>query len=191
MGALPKTRMTVDEYLRWSESQGEGRYELVGGEVIMMSPETVRHVAIKNEAWLALRTAIVDAGLACRAYGDGVGILIDDETVREPDITVQCKPADLDSLVLDEPVVVVEVISPSSIRSDTGAKVAEYFRVASVRHYLIIDPFGGSVIKHSRSDADRPILTEIHRSGVIAIDPPGLHVSTESLLGSGANTHLE
>ena len=55
MGALPKTRMTVDEYLRWAQTQESGRYELVDGQVVMMSPETVRHVHVKNEAWLALR----------------------------------------------------------------------------------------------------------------------------------------
>jgi Uma2 family endonuclease len=184
MVALPKTRMTAKEFLHWSQEQDQGRYELVGGEVVMMSPETVRHVDVKNQAWLTFRNAIEKARLSCRAYGDGVGVRIDQFTVREPDMSIQCRPAPPDSLLLDEPMVVVEVISPTSVRSDTGAKVAEYFKVPSVRHYLIIDPFNSAVIRHSRPDDGEVLMTEIHRSGLIVLDPPGLTVRTEDLLSN-------
>lgn len=184
MGALPDEKMTADEYLRWAKTQAGGRHELVGGDVVMMSPETVRHVEVKSEAWLTLRNAIGEAGIDCRAYADGVSIRIDDETVREPDVTVQCSPADQDAQLLAEPVIVVEVMSPSSVRSDTGAKLAEYFTVPSVRHYLIVDPFNRLVIRHSRQGEERTIGTEIHRAGAIALDPPGITFSTEDLFGS-------
>jgi Uma2 family endonuclease len=187
MVALPKTRMTASEFLHWSQEQEQGRYELVGGEVVMMSPETVRHVDVKNQAWLTFRNAIEKARLSCRAYGDGVGIRIDQFTVREPDMSIQCKPVSPDSLLLDEPVIVVEVISPTSIRSDTGAKIAEYFKVPSVRHYLIIDPFNSAVIRHSRSEVDQVMMTEVHRSGPIVLDPPGVEVRTEDLLRTDSN----
>ncbi|PSJ64459.1 Uma2 family endonuclease [Kumtagia ephedrae] len=185
MVALPKTKLAVQDYLRWSQSQAEGRFELVGGEVIMMSPETVRHVQIKNEAWLALRNAIKRAGLQCTAFGDGVGIRIDDATVREPDVSVQCKPADPDSLLIDEPIIVLEVVSLSSVRSDTGAKVAEYFRVPSILHYLIVDPFSRSLIHHSRGDEKYPISTRIITSGEVELSPPGLIVAVSDFLTEG------
>ncbi|MBA3448317.1 MAG: Uma2 family endonuclease [Pseudaminobacter sp.] len=183
--------MTADEYLHWSQEQPDGRYELVSGEVVMMSPETVRHVAVKNQAWLTFRNAIEKARLSYRAYGDGVGVRVDQFTVREPDMSIQCKPVSPDSLLLDEPVVVVEVILPTSVRSDTGAKVAEYFKVPSVRHYLIIDPFNSAVIRHSRPDEGAVMMTEIHRSGLIVLDPPGLTVRTEDLLFNDTNQDQE
>lgn len=182
MGALPKARMTAAEYLRWSSKQEHGRFELVAGEVVMMSPETIRHIRVKSEAWLAIRNAIRKAGVPCTAYGDGAGVRIDDLTVREPDAAVQCAPADQDSLLLDEPIVVVEVLSPSSTRSDTGAKVLDYFRVASIKHYLIVDPVGAAVIHHRRTGSDS-IATDIHRSGSISLDPPGLVVPVAEMLG--------
>lgn len=187
MVALPKTRMTSAEYLRWAQMQGDGRFELVGGEVIAMSPETVRHVSIKNEIWLSLRNAIGRGGLSCRAYGDGVGIKIDETTVREPDVSVQCKPLDQDALLLDAPVIVVEVVSLSSVRSDTGAKVAEYFRVPSICHYLIVDPFTLNVIHHARSVADDAIRTSILTSGTIELTPPGFTIQVEELLGAASS----
>jgi Uma2 family endonuclease len=94
-------------------------------------------------------------------------------------------------MVLDNPVVVIEVVSPSSERSDTGAKVADYFRVSSIRHYLIIDPYGRSVIRHSRPKADGLISTEVHLTGEIKLDPPGLTVAAEDLLGSEVRAPLE
>lgn len=189
--ALPKAKMNASEYLRWSQAQDDGRFELVGGEVVMMSPETVRHVQIKNEAWLALRNAISKAGIGCTAYGDGAGVKINETTVREPDVSVQCAPADPDSLLLDQPIVVVEVVSPSSSRSDTGAKVAEYFRVPSILHYLIIDPASRAVIQHSRTVGSSSIVTNIHRSGSITLDPPGLEVRVEDLLAKDSRSEEE
>ena len=188
MVELPNARLTTAEFLQWSTEQDRGRYELVGGTVVMMSPETLRHVQVKNEAWLALRSAIAAAGLPCTAYGDGAGVRIDDASVREPDVSVQCRPADPDSLLLDEPVIVVEVVSPSSSRSDTGAKVADYFRVPSIRHYLIIDPSGRVVIQHSRPDVASPITTSVHHSGRIELVPPGLVVTVEDLLARSSNS---
>jgi len=183
MGALPKTRMTVDEFLRWAQTQESGRYELIDGQVVMMSPETIRHVHVKGEAWLALRNAIVKAGVPCTAFTDGVGVRIDEHGMREPDISIQCRPADPNSLVLEAPVVLVEVISPSSSREDTGAKVGEYFGIATVQHYLIIDPVRMSVIRHSRTAGSQKLETEIHRSGSIELNPPGITVPVSDLLG--------
>ena len=58
-------------------------------------------------------------------------VVIDNDTSREPDAAVQCDVAiDLDSMVLEAPLIVVEVVSPSSERDDTGDKLVEYFSVA-------------------------------------------------------------
>jgi Uma2 family endonuclease len=183
MGALPKTKMNVDEYLRWTEAQDTGRFELVQGEVIMMSPETNRHLDVKSEAWLAFRTALKKAKSKCRAIADGAGVRIDQSTVREPDFAVQCAPRDPDSVLLNEPLIVAEVVSPSSKRSDTGSKVAEYFRVASIQHYLIIDPFTSTIILHSRDANGGDLHTRFFKNGEIELTPPGISVSVADLLG--------
>lgn len=185
MAALPKAKMTANEYLQWSADQDEGRFELVDGEVVMMSPETVRHVEVKAEVWLALRRAISKADLSCQAYNDGIGIRIDNETIREPDASVQCGPVDPDALILDKPIVVVEVVSPSSARSDTGAKVAEYFSVDSILHYLIVDPIRHSVVAHSRAHVDATIQTKILNSGRLDLSPPGIALEVADLFGGG------
>lgn len=183
MGALPKKRMTVDEFLRLAHEREMGRCELVDGQVVKRAPQTVREVHVKGEAWLALRNSISRAGLPCCAFGSGAGIRINKHELREPDISIQCKPVDPDALVLEAPVVLVEVVSPSSSQRDTGAKVGEYFGIATLRHYLILDPVHRSVIRHSRLAGSEKLETEIHRTGFIELNPPGMTVDVADLLG--------
>jgi Uma2 family endonuclease len=64
MTALPKTRMTVDEYLAWVEEQ-PGRYELLDGAVLAMSPEGAGHAEKKAAVHAALLAGIRARGLAC------------------------------------------------------------------------------------------------------------------------------
>ena len=184
MTAQRKIKMTADQFLKLASRQTNGRYELVDGEIVAMSPERVRHAQVKAEAWLALRNAIQAAGLPCEAYTDGVTVIIDEHRAREPDASVQCKPADPDSLVLDEPMIVVEVVSPSSGYQDGGQKVFDYFSVTSIQHYLLIDPDRRHVIHYKRlEDGDDRLVTRPVSSGSIDLSPPGFSVTVEDLLG--------
>lgn len=185
MTALPKHCMTVEEFIPWAMAQPSGRYELVGGRIVAMAPERARHNLVKLAVARVLQDAVRRAGLDCTVFTDGMTVKIDATTAREPDASLQCGVTlDLDSLVLEKPLLVVEVVSPSSEHEDTGAKVAEYFSVASIEHYLIVDPFRAVVIHHQRQGAG-DIRTMIHNSGVLRIDPPGLDVAVAELIAIG------
>src|SRR5205085_8948379 len=80
--ALPKQRMKVPEFLAWAEAQPQGRYELVNGEVVVMAPERVRHNLVKAAVFRALDNAVRTANLPCTVFTDGVGIVINESTVR-------------------------------------------------------------------------------------------------------------
>jgi Uma2 family endonuclease len=182
MTAQPKQRMTVSEFLVWASAQKRGRYELVRGEVVAMAPERARHNLVKLAVAKALSEAVARANLPCTVFTDGMTVVIDNATSREPDAAVQCDVAtDLDSMVLAAPLIVVEVVSPSSERDDTGEKLVEYFSVASIRHYLIVNPFRRVVIHHARDDAGT-IVTRIMIDGTIDLTPPGMEVAVGDLL---------
>ena len=186
MAALPKHRMNVTEFFAWEELQeGDARFELVNGEVISMSPERARHVQVKARAWLALRNAVEKSGSGCAVFMDGMTVVINEHTAREPDVSIQCKPVDSETTFLDEPIAVVEVISPSSTRSDTGAKVAEYLSVPSIRHYVIIDPYASVLIHHERDSDGGSIKTSIVASGDLALSQLGISVPVAELLFAG------
>ena len=176
--------MTVDQFLAWLEEGPEGaRYELVAGEVVAMAPERAAHARLKAEVWLALREGIRSAGLNCEALPDGMTIKIDEHTAYEPDAVVHCGPrlAD-DVLLVPEPVIVVEVLSPTTKAHDAGAKLADYFRLPSVRHYLLVRTGRPTVIHHRRGDRGA-IETRIITSGDLRLDPPGLELDLRQIYG--------
>jgi Uma2 family endonuclease len=176
MTALPKTRLTVDEYLAWAEQQ-PGRFELLDGAVVAMSPEGAGHAERKAAVHAALLAAIRSRGLAYYALPDGMTVRIDDATAYEPDALVYCGKKLLPSAVeVPNPVVVVEVLSPSTRHIDPSAKLADYFRLPSIAHYLIVDPEKPRIIHHARA-IDDTILTRIVSDGTIRLDPPGLELA--------------
>lgn len=181
--AIPQLpRMTADAFLAWAVDQPKRpRYELVAGELVMMAPERSAHALVKARVWLVLQQAIEAAGLRCIAYPDGMAVRIDDDTVYEPDALVRCgEPLADDEVKVTDPVIVVEVLSPSSRARDTGAKLEDYFRMPSLRHYLIVKTENRTVVHHQRQD-DGTIQTRIARSGTLRLDPPGLDATVEAM----------
>lgn len=183
MTALAKLRMNVDEYLVWAAGQ-PGRHELFRGEVYAMSPETVGHVETKGRVYAALAAGIQRGGLPCYPLGDGATIRVDDATAYEPDALVYCGEKLLPTaLEIPNPVILVEVLSPSTHRVDVSLKLAGYFKLPSVVHYLIFDPMQPVVIHHQRGTGDT-ILTKIIAEGEIALDPPGLTIVLADIYGA-------
>jgi Uma2 family endonuclease len=179
----PPGRMTVDQFIGWAMAQPDGRHELVAGQVVAMAPEQAGHARRKAEIWLALRDGIKAAGLSCEALPDGMTVKIDEHTAYEPDAIVHCGEALADeAVIVPAPVIVVEVLSPSTATRDTGAKLADYFGVPSVRHYLIVRTDRPTVIHHRRGGGEA-IETRIVTSGALALDPPGITLDLERIYG--------
>jgi Uma2 family endonuclease len=169
-------RMTSDEFIAWAMEQGR-RYELAAGEVVGIAPERSAHALTKARAWRRLTEAVEAAGLQCDVYPDGMTVEVDLGNVYEPDALVRCGPRLPDDAVkLNDPVIVVEVLSPSTRARDSGAKLIDYFRLPSVHHYLIFRTEDRAIIHHARN-ADGTILTRIVREGTLRLDPPGITVS--------------
>lgn len=179
----PPGRMTVEQFLDWAMRQPDGRYELVDGEVIAMAPERAAHARLKYRICRALDDAIRARGLACEALPDGMTVRIDAHTAYEPDAVVQCgEPMPGDDVVVPAPMIVVEVLSPHTTSRDVGAKLADYFQVPSVRHYLIVRTDRPSIIHHRRED-DARIETRIVTGGTLTLDPPGIELDLDRLYG--------
>lgn len=183
MTAAPRPRMTADDFIAWATSRPEGeRYELVAGELVAMSPERAGHNESKGNAYFALRLAIRERGLSCWVYADGMAVRVDDETIYEPDVLVRCGDRlDADAVEVTDPVVLVEITSPSTSRVDTHQKLADYFRIPSLRHYLIVNIKRRTVVQHERVEGGE-VRTRIVTSGVIELRPPGLELEVAALL---------
>jgi Uma2 family endonuclease len=176
--------MTVQDFLAWADAQSEPlRAELINGQIVPMSPERIAHNRAKIAVLFALRQAMAAAGVEGEVFTDGLTVPIDDHTAYEPDALVRCgAPLPRDQMTVTDPIIVVEVRSPTTAHMDTSAKLVGYFKLASVRHYLFIDPDARSVTHHSRA-IDGAISAVVFTSGTMRLDPPGIAVETADLFG--------
>jgi Uma2 family endonuclease len=176
-----QTEFTADEFIAWALEQPTGRFELNNGVVVAMAPERASHNQAKLNAAIALHSAIGARGLPCRTMTDGMSVRVNDRTVYEPDALVRCgPPLPGDAIEVTDPILVVEVVSPSSRGVDKGAKLASYFSLPSVRHYLIVDTNNRLVIHHWR-DEKGDIAVRIVHDGPLTLDPPGFPIDIRDI----------
>jgi Uma2 family endonuclease len=179
----PDGWMSRAEYRLWAADR-PGRFERINGQVVAMAPERVGHARIKGEVFVALRSAIAAAGLPCEVLVDGPTIEVG-ESDYEPDVIVRCGTDVVsdDSLVVPDATVIVDVLSPTTRRTDVSQKLVDYFRVPSVQHYLILFADRVQAIHHRRV-GDR-IETRVLTDGDVTLDPPGMTVTLGSFYPRG------
>ena len=172
----PEARMTREDYRAWAEQQSSHRFERIEGVVVAMAPERLGHIRRKRSACEALRVAVQRAGRPCEVFADGVTVEVGDSDY-EPDAVLRCGEGRLpdNAITVPDPLVIVEVLSPNTSGVDRSLKLRDYFRLPSVRHYLIVWPDTPRIAHHTRlSTGD--IATRVVTSGAITLDPPGLTV---------------
>lgn len=136
--ALKKQPMTAAEFLAWDETQTI-RHEFVRGEVFLMAGGEDRNNTVALNLVIALRQHL--RGTPCRVYANDVKLRVEAaDCFFYPDLMVTCSAADLaDRLIKREPVLVVEVLSPSTAAFDRGEKFADYRQLPTLAEYLLVD----------------------------------------------------
>ncbi|MEZ5852854.1 MAG: Uma2 family endonuclease [Hyphomicrobiaceae bacterium] len=178
---LPTHRMSVDEFLAWSSVQVGGKYELIDGVVVMQQSQRWIHAETRQSIFDCLRSAITSSGIAYFAAPEGPAVRVHEGRTFEPDGLVAALPKPTpDSLEIPDPIIVVEVLSPSTAQIDVTVKLQGYFEVPSVQHYLIVDPDGRTVTHHRRKDGTT-LETRILGEGTISLDPPGLVIDVAAI----------
>ena len=130
--------MTADEFLTWDAGQTV-KHEFVRGEVFAMAGGEDRHYSVALNLAVALHQHL--RGSPCRVYGSDVKLRVEAaDGFFYPDLMVTCSAADAaDRLVKREPVLVVEVLSPSTAAFDRGDKFAAYRQLPSLAEFLLVD----------------------------------------------------
>lgn len=178
MSVTLPARMKAEEFVAWAMEQPEGsHYELEDGAAISMSPERSSHGIARVEVASKLLLAIRERGLPCDVYVDGMAARVSDETVYEPDIVVRCgKRLKGESTLMVDPVVIVEVLSPSTRSRDTTIKPVDYFRIPSLRHYVVLNAAKQTIV-HYRREEGGEVSTRIAGDDALRLDPPGIVIS--------------
>jgi Uma2 family endonuclease len=130
--------MTVDEFLRWEDGT-DMRYELVGGVVVAMAPPAPAHGFLAARLCIAIGTAL-RSRLPCMVQIEaGIARPDRDDTYYVADLAVTCNPPPPDEPVIGDPLLIAEVLSPTTASYDRQRKVADYRQIASVQEILLID----------------------------------------------------
>jgi Uma2 family endonuclease len=130
--------MTAAEFLDWNP-QDSDRWELIDGTPQTMAPASPRHGAIQSEAGRLIGNHLAEAHPACRIVTEpGIQPRVRANlNVRVPDLAVTCAEWNPDDRLLHEPLVVVEILSPSN-KADTWANVWSHVTIPSVREILVL-----------------------------------------------------
>ncbi len=169
---------TVAEFEAWHARQPE-RWEFVDGVPRMMAPGSMNHSIIKRNVTVALHAALAPRG--CEVLVDGPQILTD-EISAIPDVVVTCAPIVHSTPVIALPVIIVEVMSPSSKGDDSGLKWLAYRKIASLQHYLVLAQDQRLVHVHSRAGG---IWRERFVSeGSVELDDPPVRLEITALYGA-------
>jgi Uma2 family endonuclease len=133
--------MAIDEFLHWEDGT-DTRYELIGGFPMAMAPPARAHGML-----CARLGGAIDAALRsrrpCSAQSEaGIARPGRNDTCYIADIAVTCRPYQRGDQLVEDPILVVEVLSPGTERHDRRIKVPAYREIESVNEILLIDSEG-------------------------------------------------
>ena len=136
----PSQIITVAAFDAFVDAQADDRaFELVDGEIVMMTNPNETHEQIAGNIGAPLKLAM--DGRGCRTYQGGMRVQRSEDTSEtdktKPDVVVRCGPAGTGSFITD-PLVVVEVLSPSTMDVDRGRKLDFYKSLPTLRHIAIV-----------------------------------------------------
>jgi len=178
MQPRPDSPRTLEHFRIWHERQPEV-WEFLDGIPRLMAPGSKAHTLIKTNVGGALRESLRSTG--CIVLVDGAIVEVQGSSLI-PDVVVTCAPLDFATPRVDEPVIIVEVMSPSSETDDIGRKLALYLKIPSLRHYLVVDQDRRQIVHHERQgDRGGNFLTNIAPADPLRLEPPGVALSLDAI----------
>jgi len=171
--------MTRDQFFNWAEAQS-ARYEFDGFEPVAMTGGNINHNRIAFNIHTALRGRLKGSG--CEPLGLDAGVATIGNIVRYPDAVVTCSPTPGGSRLVPNPVVIFEVISPTSGHVDRIVKVREYGVVESIRRYVIVESASVGLTVHERQAAGQKwTVTTVMADDVLSLSEIGVEVPMAEL----------
>jgi Uma2 family endonuclease len=172
MNLAVRKPMTAAEFLEWEERQ-ELRYEFDGVEPVAMTGGSVGHATIQANLAIALGGKL--RGTPCRFYGSDLKVQLANDHIRYPDGMIARSPADRTAKVVRDPVVIFEVLSPSTAAQDRIVKAREYQATPSVQRYVMLEQDRVGATVHVRAQ-DRWSVLVLKDEDMLAMPEIGLSI---------------
>jgi Uma2 family endonuclease len=128
--------ISAEEYLE-IEEKSDVRHEYIAGQLFAMSGASDFHNLISGNLFARLRSHL--RGTTCYAYQSGMKIRVEVlDTFYYPNVFVTCEPAKANTFFKTQPSLIIEVLSPSTELTDRREKLLAYFKLESLREYVLI-----------------------------------------------------
>jgi Uma2 family endonuclease len=165
-------QMTIAEFDTYVESIPNGKdFELIDGTPLLMGNPTEVHEQIAMNIAGALKPRMDTRG--CRTYAGNMRVQASSDATGKdkfkPDVTVRCGPVSTNTYVLD-PVVIVEVLSPSTMDRDRGIKLAFHKELPTVQHIVLAYSDQVRVEHYVRTDGGWECTVLPHLASVLELD---------------------
>ena len=172
--AVQTPAMTREAFFAWAQLQG-ARYEFDGLRPVAMTGGSNNHSRTSQNIYFALRSRL--QGSACQAFGPDAGLATTGNAVRYPDALVTCSKVPGAGYVVPGVVVVFEVLSPTSGRTDRIEKLREYRAVTSIRRYVVVEFASIGLTVFSRpGGADDWVATSLTGDDVLDLPEIGIQI---------------
>ena len=177
MAEAAKRLIAVDAFLAF-EGEGDTRYQLVRGAVTAMAPAKAEH----GEMVMRLGSRLlVSLPKGCRVISEaGIKPADRDDTYWQADVAVTCGPREPGTVYLRDPVLVAEVLSPSTEATDRILKLPDYRRLPSLRHVLLISTTA-VLIEHWQRAGDIWQVRDLGPGDMLEIDGLGIRIDLDAL----------
>lgn len=167
--------MSVEDYFALEENSEE-RYEYVDGRVYMMAGATKTYDTIKanmeRNLWAPLR------GSGCRTYSSDMRVFASPTRYYHPDVTISCNSDNLDEeATVRSPRVVIEVLSPGTIKTDYKEKLRAYLACPTIETYMLVDSWSMLVTMYHKEDQGQWRFQFFKGDDEVVIPGLNLHLS--------------
>jgi len=142
-----KTKIRVADYLK-SEKISPVKHEYVDGVIHEMAGTSDNHARVAGNIFVALSIHLRNS--SCEPFSSGIKVRVSSKIYYYPDILVSCEENPEDSYFRNEPILIIEVASPSTERVDRSEKLLYYQQMASLEEYVIVDQHKLNVEIHRR-----------------------------------------
>lgn len=166
---------SVQEYLSM-EGQALTKSEYIDGWIRSMSGATLRHNQISTNCLVALANRL--KGKQCRPFNSDTKVRLDRDGRKRfyyPDAQVVCESNEPTSVFQDHPVLIIEVLSPSTRRYDLDEKMTAYLTIPTLKYYVIFEQHQPIAIVMRRTEGG--FLREFVEGIESTIDLPFLNFS--------------
>ena len=188
MGNAALARLTNEEYLSLEEN-ADTKHEYWNGVIVAMAGCTLMHSAISNAASFVLTGKL--KGRKCTVFNSEAKVYVEHfNHYLYPDLSIACEgeqKIDFKSSILLDPSMIVEVLSPSTMRKDLGSKLLAYKSISGLKYILIIYQDTLLASLYTRQDSNWESVNYFAKEQVIQLEGLGIEVALGELYGELIN----